>query len=317
MAIRIFAIALLLLISSWDAQAQTIRYIHTDGLGSIVLVTDASRNVVERREYEPYGAVLTGIKDGPSYAGYVTDAQTGLSYMQQRYYDPFIGRMLSVDPVTAYSSGDMRHFNTYGYAYNNPYKFTDPDGRCPACPIIIGGFVGGITDYAVQKYFNPDKPVNKIELGISIAAGAVSGGTGGALVGAVARGTASVGEAVAVQALVNGAVGASSVAVQGTIEGTPVTESQVITGGFSNAFGGLVASGIGVAAGDFSAAAAKGSLQRMWGSTAPGLPNIAGATMSTGKAIPTQSGAQALGSQAAQGAVQGVVEIKKRELENR
>lgn len=27
----------------------------------------------------------------------------------------------------------MRHFNRYAYAYNNPYKFTDPDGRCGAC----------------------------------------------------------------------------------------------------------------------------------------------------------------------------------------
>lgn len=129
MAIRVFAVALLFLISSWDAQAQTIRYIHTDGLGSVVLVTDANRNVVERREYEPYGAVLTGIKDGPGYAGHVADAQTGLSYMQQRYYDSQVGMFLSVDPVTAYGSGDMRLFNRYAYAFNNPYKFVDPDGR--------------------------------------------------------------------------------------------------------------------------------------------------------------------------------------------
>jgi hypothetical protein len=37
--------------------------------------------------------------------------------------------MLSVDPVTAYESGDWRHLNRYAYAYNNPYRFTDPDGR--------------------------------------------------------------------------------------------------------------------------------------------------------------------------------------------
>jgi RHS repeat-associated protein len=128
MTTKVFAVALLLLIQSFGAQAQTIRYIHTDGLGSVVLVTDASRNVVERREYEPYGAVLTGIKDGPGYAGHVTDAQTALTYMQQRYYDPQIGRFLSVDPVTAYSN-PMGAFNRYWYAGSNPYRFTDPDGR--------------------------------------------------------------------------------------------------------------------------------------------------------------------------------------------
>ena len=43
--------------------------------------------------------------------------------MQQRYYDPVIGRFLSVDPVTAYDNGDMRFFNRYSYAANVPYTF--------------------------------------------------------------------------------------------------------------------------------------------------------------------------------------------------
>lgn len=33
-----------------------------------------------------------------------------------------------MDPVTAYSSAEA-NFNRYWYANNNPYKFTDPDGR--------------------------------------------------------------------------------------------------------------------------------------------------------------------------------------------
>jgi RHS repeat-associated protein len=36
--------------------------------------------------------------------------------MQQRYYDPGIGRFLSVDPVTFYDNGDPRYFNRYRYA---------------------------------------------------------------------------------------------------------------------------------------------------------------------------------------------------------
>jgi hypothetical protein len=39
-----------------------------------------------------------------------------------------IGRFLSVDPVTAYSN-PVGAFNRYDYAGNNPYRFTDPDGR--------------------------------------------------------------------------------------------------------------------------------------------------------------------------------------------
>ncbi len=109
-------------------------YQHTDALGSPVAVTDAARTIVEKSQYEPYGGLLNRpLEDGPGYTGHVSDAATGLSYMQQRYYDPKIGggRFLSVDPVTATSVGG--NFNRYWYANNNPYKYTDPDGREVAC----------------------------------------------------------------------------------------------------------------------------------------------------------------------------------------
>lgn len=130
------AIAMAVVTFVGTASAQTITYLHTDALGSPVAETDASGNVIKRYAYEPYGAVVGGeVTDGPGYTGHVSDAATGLSYMQQRYMDPQLGVFLSIDPVTAYLSGDMRHFNAYAYGFNNPYKFTDPDGRCPmACP---------------------------------------------------------------------------------------------------------------------------------------------------------------------------------------
>ena len=105
------------------------RYQHTDALGSPVVVTNGSRTVLERSEYEPYGKLLNRpLADGPGYAGHVSDTATGLSYMQQRYYDPRIGRFLSVDPVIT-DSATGSNFNRYWYADNNPYTFQDPDGR--------------------------------------------------------------------------------------------------------------------------------------------------------------------------------------------
>lgn len=132
----------------------TVKYVHTDALGSVVAMTDASGLVVEAvREYEPYGGQLVpAIVDGPGYAGHVQDATTGLTYMQQRYYDPEIPRFLSVDPVTAYDNGDMRHFNRYAYAFNNPYSFKDPDGRCSQ---FINGLVGGLPCEHQQRNLNP------------------------------------------------------------------------------------------------------------------------------------------------------------------
>ncbi|HEY0506356.1 MAG TPA: RHS repeat-associated core domain-containing protein [Lysobacter sp.] len=111
------------------ASDHVLKFQHTDALGSPVATTDGDRNVLERGEYAPFGTLLNrSISDGPGYTGHVMDAATGLTYMQQRYYDPAIGRFLSVDPVTA-NSGTGVNFNRYWYANNNPYKFTDPDGR--------------------------------------------------------------------------------------------------------------------------------------------------------------------------------------------
>jgi RHS repeat-associated protein len=110
-----------------------VKYQHTDALGSPVAVSNSAGAVIERFDYEPYGKVIdappvTPPKDGPGYTGHVLDVATGMNYMQQRYYDPGIGRFLSVDPVTAYDQPIVA-FNRYRYANNNPYKFTDPDGR--------------------------------------------------------------------------------------------------------------------------------------------------------------------------------------------
>jgi len=48
--------------------------------------------------------------------------------MQQRYYDPVIGRFYSNDPV-GFSAEKPMMFNRYAYVNNNPYKYVDPDGR--------------------------------------------------------------------------------------------------------------------------------------------------------------------------------------------
>jgi len=122
--------ALLWLGISLAAHAQTtVEYIHTDALGTPIAVTDANKVVIETTEYEPYGAQVAGpVKDGPGYTGHVQDVATGLTYMQQRYYDPQAGLFLSVDPVDAYGS-PVASFHRYRYANNSPYRFVDPDGR--------------------------------------------------------------------------------------------------------------------------------------------------------------------------------------------
>ncbi|WP_345780300.1 RHS repeat-associated core domain-containing protein [uncultured Stenotrophomonas sp.] len=106
----------------------TVRYLHTDALGSPVASSGSAGQLLERTHYEPYGKPINRTVDGVGYTGHKMDGDTGLSYMQQRYMDPQLGVFLSVDPVTAYEQ-PIGQFNRYRYANGNPYKFTDPDGR--------------------------------------------------------------------------------------------------------------------------------------------------------------------------------------------
>ncbi len=109
-----------------DTNAWTVFFQHTDALGSPVAVTNTAGTVADRTDWEPYGAAIGKPNySGVGYTGHVMDGVTGLTYMQQRYYDPAVGQFLSTDPVQAMNGV----FNRYDYAYDNPYKFIDPDGR--------------------------------------------------------------------------------------------------------------------------------------------------------------------------------------------
>ena len=150
------------------ASAQTVTYIHTDALGSVVAESDANGNVIKRYDYEPYGAVVGGqVADGPGYTGHVSDAATGLSYMQQRYMDPQLGVFLSVDPVTAYQQ-PVGQFNRYRHANGNPYKFTDPDGRnaTMVAPLVLVPIVVGISYYATTTPAQRAETAKAIDRGV-------------------------------------------------------------------------------------------------------------------------------------------------------
>ncbi|MCV6614573.1 MAG: hypothetical protein OIF35_06315, partial [Cellvibrionaceae bacterium] len=48
-------------------------------------------------------------------------------HMNGRIYSPELGGMMSPDPVTQ-ALGSGRNYNRYTYGFNNPLRYTDPDG---------------------------------------------------------------------------------------------------------------------------------------------------------------------------------------------
>lgn len=85
---------------------------------------------------------------GPAYTGHVNDVDTGVIYMQARYYDPAIGRFLSMDPV-ALDGKNLFGFNRYAYGNNNPVMNIDPDGRytCSQSGKIVSCRDAGVTKF--------------------------------------------------------------------------------------------------------------------------------------------------------------------------
>lgn len=113
---------------SFASQAWTVRYQHTDLQGSVIAESNAQGSIQQRYDYKPYGEGTPSQKSGLGYTGHLEDPELWLTYMQQRFYDPVIGRFYSNDPV-GFTTQTPVTFSRYAYANNNPYKFTDPYGR--------------------------------------------------------------------------------------------------------------------------------------------------------------------------------------------
>jgi RHS repeat-associated protein len=113
--------------NAWAAEKVT--YYYTNEQGTPLVTADEKGVVLTTVDYRPYGEQVLGASEqGPGYTGHVNDADTGLVYMQQRYYDPVVGRFLSADPI-APIAGQVMTFGRFTYGNNNPIRNIDPDGR--------------------------------------------------------------------------------------------------------------------------------------------------------------------------------------------
>jgi RHS repeat-associated protein len=106
-------------------------YYHYNGHGDVVALTNSSGQVVNTYSYDPWGNILNSseqVENPYRYAGYRYDSETGLYYLQARYYKADIYRFLTQDP----DGGDVREpltLNCYLYCGDNPVNFVDPDGQ--------------------------------------------------------------------------------------------------------------------------------------------------------------------------------------------
>ncbi|MBD9628007.1 VCBS repeat-containing protein [Ensifer sp. ENS06] len=151
-------------------------FLHSDARNSLAMTTDAKGNAVDWFLYDAYGLPVARGVDAPDFGflGLPYDRDTGLYYVDQRYYMPELARFTRAD--SRYGASIYRHdsANRYAFLLNNPTFGFDPTGHgLPACLIGLGGGVIGTLGGSLSTV---DAVEQKNRLLITASAAGIVGG---------------------------------------------------------------------------------------------------------------------------------------------
>jgi RHS repeat-associated protein len=126
--------------------------------GDVVAITNSLAEIVAKYNYDAWGKVLSvtnasgtvqtsasfiGNINPIRYRGYYYDVETGLYYLQSRYYDPETGRFVNADGLVQTGTGLMDK-NMYAYCLDDPVSFIDPNGESVLAAIVLGAIALGV-----------------------------------------------------------------------------------------------------------------------------------------------------------------------------
>ncbi len=143
--------------------------------GDIIGILDKDYNEIVTYEYDSWGKLLSikdnnqneitdetniGIINPFRYREYYYDTETGLYYLNSRYYNPVWGSFINVDGIIG-ANQDMLGYNLYAYTSNNPITLVDSDGNFAAA---AGAFIGANLQMTNKKTATVKKSENKNKL---------------------------------------------------------------------------------------------------------------------------------------------------------
>jgi len=161
--------------------------------GDIIGIIDNTGTLLGTYEYDAWGnctatkVIISGTSMVLSmnpfrYRGYYFDSETGLYYLQSRYYDPKTGRFISPDAYSYLEPDTVNGLNLYSYCNNNPVMYADPSGHIAFLVILLTGiFVGAAAGGAVNGINAYMSGARGGELAGAIFGGAIMGGAMGAV----------------------------------------------------------------------------------------------------------------------------------------
>ena len=176
-------------------------------------------------------------KNAIRYRGYYYDEETGFYYLKTRYYDPEIGRFITIDDTSYLDPDSVNGLNLYAYCGNNPVMNVDPEGtswwsnfwnstfgKVFGTILVIGAIIGlSILTAGVGGFITT-------ALGGGLWAAVAGGAVGGAISGLIFGAGFSIG----LQGITNG---------YGEIDWEQVSED-ALTGMISGAIAGGVLGGL-------------------------------------------------------------------------
>jgi RHS repeat-associated protein len=141
----------------------SVSWLHNDHLGSSSLATSGSGSVTAEQRYTPYGEVRAVGGGMPTNRGFNGNIfEFGLLDYGARSYSPILGRFISADSIVP-GAGNPQAFNRYSYTFNNPLRYVDPSGHCPAPPKESGNVI--CVDLFIQTQYIKDANGNPVGYG--------------------------------------------------------------------------------------------------------------------------------------------------------
>lgn len=212
--------------------------------------------------YDAYGVASTLYYNGGSntgafynpfrYRGYYYDHGINLYFLKTRYYDPEIGRFITIDDISYLDPESINGLNLYAYCGNNPVNCVDPTGHFPIAALIIGIAIGALAGGITNAF---SSAIIEGNTGWALVGDIISG----ALVGAALGAATTLGGLVAIGAITGMAapismgistvssyvIGVGSYAISHSLKNESVTLNEAASYGIAIAVKSIFNFGIG------------------------------------------------------------------------
>ena len=188
-----------------SVDGQSYAYLYNAHGDVVMLVDMATGEPAGTYCYDAFGTLIsqTGAADNSIlYAGYQYDIETGLYYVNARYYDSTTGRFITEDTYAG-QYYDPLSLNRYTYCQNHPLRYTDPSGHgffTVLFSAVVGATIGAAVELVNQVFVEKRDEIDWKAVGYEAAvgaAGAVIGGVFGKAGGSVAKAAVETGKSAA------------------------------------------------------------------------------------------------------------------------